>query len=75
VEECESAYEQRDADKVAFQTHKLKSSARTVGADQLADLCFALEIAGKKTDWDKIDSVFLALRPAIEQVRHYIDSL
>jgi CheY-like chemotaxis protein len=75
VEECEAAYGQRDADKVSFQTHKLKSSARTVGADHLADLCFALELAGKKADWGEIDRLFPALIPAMERVRDHIDGL
>jgi len=75
VDECEAAYEQRDADKISFQTHKLKSSARTVGADHLADICFSLELAGKSAKWGEIDRLFPALRPAMEGVRDYINGL
>ncbi len=75
VAEFEAAYEQHDAEKVSFHTHKLKSSARTVGADSLADLCFALEVAGRKAEWDKIDSLSSSMRPTMEQVKGYIDAL
>ena len=75
VEVLEAAYGQRDAEKVSFHTHKLKSSARTVGADDLADICFALEVAGRNTDWSEIDSLFVGLRPAMKRVKDYIDNL
>lgn len=75
VADFEAAYAQRDAEKVAFQTHKLKSSARTVGANYLADLCFTLEVSGRKVDWDEIDRLSPLMRPALEQVKAYIDRL
>lgn len=75
VEVLETAYGQRDAGQIAFQTHKLKSSARTVGANDLADICFSLEIAGRNEDWAEIDSLFVGLRPAAEQVGSYVDDL
>ena len=34
--------------------HKLKSSARTIGATSLADLCVLLEDAAKDNDWGVI---------------------
>ena len=75
VLDFEAAYMQRDADKISFHTHKLKSSARTLGANHLADLCFDLELAGKNADWAAIDSLFMAMRPAWERVEDYIDGL
>mgnify|MGYP001223645601 CR=1 FL=1 len=43
-----AAVDQESAAQVKSLAHKLKSSARTVGAHVLADLCEALEAAGKE---------------------------
>jgi hypothetical protein len=75
VSNFEAAYMQRDADKISFHTHKLKSSARVLGANHLADLCFDLELAGRNADWGAIDNLFMAMRPAWERVKDYIDGL
>ncbi len=71
----DTAYGQRDAAQVSFQAHKLKSSARTVGANSLADICLALELAGRDADWTGIDSLFPDLRPAMERVKGYVNGL
>ena len=42
-----SGFDIEDYDRIRAEAHKLKSSARTVGAHRLADLCFELELAGK----------------------------
>jgi len=49
--EFDQAYRQHDIERVRFHSHKLKSSARTVGANSLADLCFALETAARNLKW------------------------
>ena len=45
--EIEAAYGERSAAGVGAAAHKFKSAAQTIGADSLADLCVALESAGK----------------------------
>ena len=45
-----SGFEAANHDSVRAEAHKLKSSARTVGAHELADLCLDLEEAGKAKD-------------------------
>jgi CheY-like chemotaxis protein/HPt (histidine-containing phosphotransfer) domain-containing protein len=57
------AYAAGQASHVAAQAHKLKSSARAVGALQLGELCAALERAGKTQDLPAL----AALMPAFEQ--------
>jgi PAS domain S-box-containing protein len=71
----ESAFEQRDEEQVSFLSHKLKSSARTVGADNLSDLCLALETASQHPDWDEIDILAPGMRPEVERVKRYVDRL
>ena len=62
-------------EQISFQAHKLKSSSRVVGADSLADLCWALEVDGRDADWDNLDRLALKLRPAMERVKDYVNRL
>ena len=75
AEEIEVAYAERSADGVAKAAHKLKSSSRSVGANELADLCQTLEIAGKDEDWEVIDLEAPRLAPTIQAVIDYIKGL
>jgi HPt (histidine-containing phosphotransfer) domain-containing protein len=67
------AYAARDAEQIAFFAHKLKSSARTVGANTLADLCETLESAARDSNWTEIDGHVPALATVMRQVKEYID--
>ena len=71
----DTAHGIQDADQVSFQAHKLKSSARMLGANAIADLCLALEIAGRKADWNEINKLFLELKIAVEKFKNYINDL
>jgi len=73
--EIETAYGRKDIDQVRFHSHKLKSSARMVGANQLADLCFTLETAAHDSNWDGIDAVAGDLKPAADTVRDYVKEI
>ncbi|GMR15342.1 MAG: hypothetical protein BMS9Abin30_0968 [Gammaproteobacteria bacterium] len=73
--EFTTACAHHDAEQVAFHAHKLKSSARTVGANELADLCMALEAAGKAAEWGKIDRLSPQMKAAIERVKEHVDRL
>ena len=75
VSDIAAAYSNHDSDQVRFFAHKLKSSARAVGADRLADLCLALESAGRDGNWDEIDHLHGELVPAMTAVATYIDGL
>jgi CheY-like chemotaxis protein len=68
----ETAYRERDSEKIRFHSHKLKSSARMVGANLLADLCLALETAAHDTNWAQIDSAAAELGPAADSVKIYV---
>ncbi|WP_131111055.1 ATP-binding protein [Sulfuricystis thermophila] len=50
--EIRAAYERRAARDLARAAHKLKSSARAIGAQELAALLAALEAAGNNIDWE-----------------------
>jgi len=75
VRDIEGAIDSRSADAVAKAAHKLKSSSRAVGANALADLCLALETAGKAGDWTAIDAESPKLDGAMQAVADYVDNL
>lgn len=72
VAEIESAYDAKDWVVVGAAGHKFKSSARTIGANQLADICGGLEEAGKSGDEKTIKKLMPRLRPAMDAVDAYI---
>ena len=71
----ESAHERKDADQVGFFAHKLKSSARTVGANHLSDICFELEVTGRNADWTAIGPLVGSMQSEVARVRDYIAGL
>lgn len=73
--ELETAKTHCDIKSMGSLGHKLKSSARTMGAYHFADLCDGLEMAGTKNDWqqavylsDQISASFQYIKRQIEQV-------
>ena len=75
IREIEDAFAARSADGVAKAAHKLKSSSRAVGANELADLCLALEMAGKGEDWSVIDNDAPRLGNVMQAVSAYVGTL
>ena len=74
VSEIQAALRDTNFDALLSGAHKLKSSARTIGAHQLADLCLALERAGKERDLasvqagkDQLEPTFAAVIEAVNQ--------
>jgi PAS domain S-box-containing protein len=70
-----AARDRRAAADVKDAAHKLKSSARSIGATVLADLCVALEKAGKSGDWAEIDMLAPKAREEFGRVEVYISKL
>ncbi|MBT7950974.1 MAG: PAS domain S-box protein, partial [Gammaproteobacteria bacterium] len=75
VEELKHGWNERSAEAVKQAAHKLKSSARSVGANALADLCEALEQAGMEDDWTTIDDGMENLDSLMHEVENYISEL
>ncbi len=75
IDEIITAWEKRSASDVRDAAHKLKSAARSVGANALADTCAKLEAAGKSGDWSVIDSLTPLSREQMADVADYIGQL
>jgi PAS domain S-box-containing protein len=75
IAEISDVFRVHNMEKISFLTHKLKSSARIVGANTLADLCRDLEMASKGADWSAVEVLYPKLEPAMNLVREVIDDL
>jgi len=72
VAEIQSAFDAHSPDNVGTAAHKLKSSARAVGATELADLCLTLERAGKGGNWNEIEAKMPRLKDCMDEVQAWI---
>lgn len=68
-----SAYAAADAAGAASLAHKLKSSARTVGAMALGELCAEIERVGKAGDNAALAQLLPGFEQALASVEHYLE--
>lgn len=69
------AWDAKDAEQVARQSHMLKSSARLVGATEVSRHCADLEAAGKAGAWQEIEVLMTGLDNGLDRIRDYLDPL
>ena len=72
--DLDRAYDSQSCDGVWRVAHKLKSSARTVGALGLGDLCDQLERAGRDRDWVRVERCYPQVKPALLAVNDFVGS-
>ena len=72
LSDVESVWEQRDMDGVRRSAHKLKGSCTNIGANDLAQLCLALETAGRDEDAGTIAETMPALVTEFAVVRREV---
>ena len=75
ITELNAAFDSRSAADVKAQAHKLKSSSRSIGANELADTCLALETAGKDENWEAIETLAPKVEPLFKDVKGFIEAL
>lgn len=66
--EMDDAYTREDTTALGHLGHKLKSSAKTVGALGVADICQALEYAGKANDMIELQKLLTELPPLLHKI-------
>jgi len=71
--EMRQAHTDGDLSVLGNLAHKLKSSARTVGANSLADCCLAIEQAGKEANSENIEALMDSFNRLYEQVENWIN--
>jgi PAS domain S-box-containing protein len=75
IHEIENGWKARCADDIRRAAHKLKSAARSIGADRLADLCVSLETAGREENWEMLDEEVPSLNQLMKDIEKYIARL
>ena len=68
----EQALDRQDAGGIAAQTHKLKSSAKAVGAHRLSSCCFQAEMATKDGDWANLTRLVPDIREQYDLAEAFI---
>ncbi len=74
AQQIKEAFDSGSAKDLGDLAHKLKSSARSIGANELADSCQALEIAGKGEDWKTINELAPKLGGLVDTVEDFIEN-
>ena len=72
AEQLHSAVTGDQADKAKFVAHKLKSSARSIGALALGEWCAQMETAAKEGDVEKLVELLPGFEQELTQVESYI---
>ncbi|HEY8084439.1 MAG TPA: response regulator [Methylophilaceae bacterium] len=70
--EMDTAYARRDLAALGNLGHKLKASAKTVGAMGFADLCEALETAGGANDWLQAEELLPQFPVLLERIARHV---
>ncbi len=74
IADIDAAYRKHSEQDIGAFAHKLKSAARTVGADGLADLCQELERAGQAGDWAAIGASVARMSPCFAAVEQFVSA-
>lgn len=75
INEIKAGWEKQSAGEIEMAAHKLKSSAKSVGAYELGNICATLEKAALEKDWDTINNLVGKLDPEMDEVVKYIKTL
>ncbi|TAN53060.1 MAG: Hpt domain-containing protein [Methylococcaceae bacterium] len=65
----------RQAERVSRQAHRLKASARTVGALALGELCATMEAAGEAGDTAMLTALLPLFEQELDAVNAFLDAL
>jgi PAS domain S-box-containing protein len=74
LDELDTVWEDQSPHVAAGLMHKLKSSARSVGAKKLGDLCEALEKEGKQGNWRRLKENRQRFLDQCDEVIEYLES-
>jgi two-component system sensor histidine kinase/response regulator len=75
IDELKNGWECHSSKSIKDAAHKLKSSARTIGANRLADLCAKLEAAAIDNDWNTINDNVTGLDQFMEDIIIYVNHI
>ena len=72
--EMKEAQSKKDLAELGRLGHKLKSSARTIGASSFADLCEGLEKANNDSNWSDAESLLEKIPSLLEKITQQLEN-
>lgn len=72
--EMKEAQSKKDLAELGRLGHKLKSSARTIGASSFADLCEGLEKTNTNNDWSGAELLLEKIPPLLERITQQLEN-
>lgn len=72
--EMKEAQSKKDLAELGRLGHKLKSSARTIGASSFADLCEGLEKANTDNDWSDAELLLEKIPSLLEKITQQLEN-
>lgn len=75
VRALKRAFARRDHAAIAHEAHRIKSASRAIGAEDLADVCEALEGAGRAADWAAIGSTMIGVEREVQRLHLHLKTL
>ena len=72
--EMKEAQSKKDLPTLGRLGHKLKSSARTIGASSFADLCEGLEKANTDSNWSDAESLLEKIPSLLEKITQQLEN-
>jgi len=73
IRSIETSFAEKDEEGVYQESHKLKSSARVIGAIELTDVCQALEIDSRERQWDAIARNLPRLNVLYDEIKRFVE--
>ena len=74
MRDLEAGFAEQSAETLYLNAHKLKSAARTIGANTLADLCQDIELKAKQGNLDSLEGYWDKMKVAVNEVNSFITS-
>lgn len=71
LSQLDGHFTKRQFDKYGGLAHRIKSSARVVGATKMGDMCNKLEVAAKSDDVETVKQLHPMLRPEFQLVKQF----
>ncbi|MFT5320169.1 MAG: HPt (histidine-containing phosphotransfer) domain-containing protein, partial [Pseudohongiellaceae bacterium] len=75
IREMQAGFDKNSAQEIQMSSHKLKSAAFSVGAEELGELCKDLEAAAKENNWNIISNSVPKVASIMEKVEQYISNV
>ena len=72
IQQIQNAIEHCDCDSLRQKSHSLKGSARNIGAEEMSDLCYHLEKAGKEKNLEDVQEIYQKLEKEVNNVKEIL---